>query len=85
MYIGKTCPKEIIDKIIKVLKEDIATIAWGYEDLKTFDTSVITHTIPLKLEAKPFHQKQRPVNALINPLIQKEVQKLLSTRIIFPV
>lgn len=55
----------------------------GYKDLKTFDTLVITHTIPLKPETKPFCQKKRRVNALIEPLIHKEVQNFLSARIIF--
>ena len=43
----------------------------------------MTHTIPLKLESKPFRQKQRPINPIIEPLIFKEVQKLLSAKIIF--
>lgn len=58
-------------------------IAWGYEVLKTFDTSIITHVIPLKPNIKSFRQKQRPVNSLKEPLIFKEVQKPLSARIIF--
>lgn len=58
-------------------------VAWSYEDLKTYDTSVITHTIPLKTEVRPFRQRQRPINALLEPVIYKKVQKLLSARIIF--
>jgi hypothetical protein len=33
--------------------------AWTYEDLSTYDTTVIEHKIPLKEEAKPFRQKLR--------------------------
>lgn len=83
VYVGKAYLEAIRKDILMALKKDIATIAWGYEDLKTFDATIVTHTIPLKPEAKPFRQKQRPVNALIEPLIFKEGQKLLSARIIF--
>lgn len=41
------------------------------------------HTIPLKTEVRPFHQRQCPINALLEPLIYKEVKKFLSARIIF--
>lgn len=49
-----------------------------------YDTSNITHTIPLKPRVRPFSQRKRPINSLLEPIIQKEAQKLLSTRIIFP-
>jgi hypothetical protein len=31
--------------------------AWSYDDLKTYDTSVIEHKIPLKHGIKPFRQE----------------------------
>ena len=37
----------------ELLKEFIDVFAWTYEDLKTYDTSVIEHKIPLKEEVKP--------------------------------
>ncbi|GLJ23907.1 hypothetical protein SUGI_0454270 [Cryptomeria japonica] len=83
VYIGKICTQIEREKLIQILKELIDVIAWGYEDLKIFDTMIITHVIPLKPNIKSFWQKQCPVNALIEPLIFKEVQKLLSTKIIF--
>lgn len=57
VFIGKVCiPKEkkgIIDALH--VYQDI--IAWIYEVLKTYDTLIITHTIPLKPDAKPFRQR----------------------------
>jgi ribonuclease HI/uncharacterized small protein (DUF1192 family) len=38
----------------KLLREFADVFAWTYEDLKTYDTSVIEHKIPLKEEARPF-------------------------------
>lgn len=69
VFIGKTFPKHIQDKILAALKLDIAKIAWGSEDLKTFDTSIISHTIPLKPRENPFRQKKHSINSLIKPLI----------------
>jgi hypothetical protein len=42
-----------------LLKEFADVFTWAYEDLKTYDTFVIEHKIPLKEEAKPFRQKLR--------------------------
>jgi hypothetical protein len=58
--------------------------AWTYEDLKTYDTSVIEHKIPLKEGDKPFRQKLRPINPMLFPIMEKEVKKLLESQIIVP-
>lgn len=84
VFIGKTCTHSEREGILKNMKDFPDVIAWGYDDLKTYDTSIITHTIPLKPDSKPFRQRQRPVNPLLEPLIYQEVKKLLSARITFP-
>ena len=38
----------------ELLREFADVFAWTYKDLKTYDTSVIEHKIPLKERAKPF-------------------------------
>jgi hypothetical protein len=58
--------------------------AWTYEDLKTYDTTVIEHKIPLKEEAKPFRQKLRQINPMLLPVMEREVKKLLDAQIIVP-
>jgi hypothetical protein len=68
----------------ELLKEFVDVFAWTYEDLKTYDTSVIEHKIPLKEEAKPFRQKLRQINPMLLPVMEKEVKKLLDARIIVP-
>ena len=45
----------------------------------------IVNDIPVKLDLKPFHQRKQPVNPLIEPLIMKEVEKLLKEKVIFPI
>jgi ribonuclease HI len=68
----------------KLLREFADVFAWTYEDLKTYDTSVIEHKIPLKEEAKPFKQKLRQINPTLLPVMEREVKKLLDAQIIVP-
>jgi hypothetical protein len=68
----------------ELLREFADVFAWTYEDLKTYDTSVIEHKIPLKEEARPFKQKLRQINPMLLPVMEKEVKKLLDAQIIVP-
>jgi ribonuclease HI len=68
----------------KLLREFADVFAWTYEDLKTYDTSVIEHKIPLKEEARPFRQKLRQINPTLLPVMEREVKKLLDAQIIVP-
>ncbi|KAH9293015.1 hypothetical protein KI387_041792, partial [Taxus chinensis] len=49
-----------------------------------FDPKLAQHTVELDLDAKPIKQKQRPVNPHIEPLMKKELNKLIEVSIIFP-
>jgi hypothetical protein len=55
-----------------------------YEYLKTYDTNIIQHIIPLKLVTKNFWKKLRQVNYLLFPTIEKEVRKLVYAQIMIP-
>jgi ribonuclease HI len=68
----------------ELLKEFADVFAWTYEDLKTYDTSVIEHKIPLKEEARPFRQKLRQINPMLLPVMEKEVKKLLDAQSLSP-
>jgi ribonuclease HI len=72
------------NKYTELLKRYKDVFAWSYEDLKTYDTSVIEHKIPLKPGVKPFKQKLRQFNPILLPVIEKEVKKLLDAKIIVP-
>ena len=55
--LGVDCnPTEKI-AFIKLFKKFKDVFAWTYDDLKTFNTQVIQHIIPIKQESKPFQQK----------------------------
>jgi hypothetical protein len=67
----------------ELLREFDDVFAWTYEDLKTYDTTVIEHKIPLKGEANPFRQKLRQINPMLLLVMEREV-KLLDAQIIVP-
>ena len=70
---------------MRLFKEYKDVFTWTYEDLKTYDMKIIQHIIPLKEDAKPFHQKLRKMHPSLESLVKKELNKLLATKIIFPV
>jgi len=70
--LSKTLPLDQKLKYIELFKEFQDVFAWSYEDLKSYDTSVIQHTIPLKEDKKPFKQKLRRVNLVLLPLIENK-------------
>jgi hypothetical protein len=53
----KTISKEETKAYLKLFRQYQDVFAWSYRDLKTYDTHIVQHTIPLKLEVKPFQQK----------------------------
>jgi len=67
---------------IGLLKGFSDVFSWTYEDLKTYDTSIIEHKIPLKEEANSFRQKLRQINPMLLPIMEREVKKLLQSQII---
>jgi ribonuclease HI len=69
---------------VELLKEFVDVFAWTYEDLRTYNTSIIEHKIPLKEETKPFRKKLRQINPMLLPIMEKEVKKLLDAKIIIP-
>jgi hypothetical protein len=82
--LSKYLPTELKKKYVELLKEYKDVFAWSYEDLKTYDTSIIEHKIPLKPGVKPFKKKLRQINPILFPVIEREVKKLLDAKIIVP-
>jgi hypothetical protein len=52
--ISKYLPPEIKGKYATLLKQYKDVFIWYYDELRTYDTTVIEHKIPLKLSVKPF-------------------------------
>jgi hypothetical protein len=82
--ISKYLPAQIKNKYVEFLKHYKDVFAWSYDDLKTYDTYVIEHKIPLKHGIKPFRHKLRQINHILLPVIEREFKKLLDQKIIVP-
>jgi hypothetical protein len=54
--LSKSLPPAEKQKYINLFKEFIDVFAWSYEDLKSYDTNIIQHKIPIKEDQKPFKQ-----------------------------
>jgi ribonuclease HI len=82
VQLSRNLIKEQRAEYTELLREFVDVFAWTYEDLKTYDTSVIEHKIPLKEEAKPFKKKLRQINPMLQPVMEKEVKNLPDAQII---
>jgi hypothetical protein len=82
--LSKSLTSEKKLKYVEMFKEYSDVFAWGYEDLKAHDTSIIQHRIPIKEDQKPFRQKLRTINPKLLPLIEKEIKKVYDAKIIVP-
>jgi hypothetical protein len=54
--LGKTVFKEERKAYLKLFREYQDIFAWSYQDLKTYYTCIIQHTILLKSKVKPFQK-----------------------------
>ena len=83
--LGKSCSPGERSKFISLFEQYKDVFAWTYEDLKTYDTKIIQHVIPIKVGINPCQQPLRKMHPKMEPLIQSEVKNLLDDKIIFKV
>ena len=69
--LSSTLPAHIKQQYIELFKEFKDVFTWEYKDLKSYDTNIIQHKIPLKENEKPFKQKLRRINPVLLPLVEK--------------
>ena len=69
-------------KYIELFREFSDVFTWSYEDLKSYDTEIIQHKIPLKENQKPSRQKFHRINPVQLPLVEKEIKKMYDAGII---
>lgn len=83
--LGLGCSPQEKAAFVKLFKEYKDVFSWTYEDLNTFDTSIMQHVIHLEKEANTYQQKLRKMHPSLEPLVKKELNKMLDAKIIFPV
>nr|GEZ82668.1 reverse transcriptase domain-containing protein [Tanacetum cinerariifolium] len=67
------------------LHKDLKAIAWKLTDIKGIDPEFCSHKILLEEDYSLKVQSQRRVNPKIHDVIKKKVEKLLDTRLIYPI
>jgi hypothetical protein len=82
--ISKLLPPKIKGKYKDLLRQFKDIFAWSYGELRTYDTTMIDHKIPLKPGVKPFRQNIRQNNPILLLVIEREVKNLLEAKIIVP-
>jgi hypothetical protein len=82
--ISKYLPPEVKNQYKYLLARYKDILSWSYEELRTYDTTVIEHKIPLKPGVKPFRQKLRQINPILLPMVEREVKNLLDAKMIVP-
>lgn len=83
--ISKSLPPDEKVKYINLFKEFQDVFAWSYEYLKSYDTSMIQHKIPIKEDHKPFKQKLTRFTPVVMASIEKEVKRMYDAQIIVPI
>ena len=83
--LSKSLTPKVKEEYIRLLSSFADAFAWDYSDLKTYDTNIIQHTIPIKSNQKPFRQKLRRINPKLLPSIEREVNRLYKSGIIVPI
>ena len=85
LNIRKIYSKNEQESFVHLCQEFNDVFSWTYDDLKGFDPSLFQHTIDLNSDAKHVRKKQRAINPKTEPMMRKELSKLIETNIIFPI
>jgi hypothetical protein len=60
--LGTCCSEAEKHTFTQLFKRYRDVFSWTYEDLKTYDTCIIQHVIPIKEGVNPFQQKLRKIH-----------------------
>ncbi|XP_074300718.1 uncharacterized protein LOC141632026 [Silene latifolia] len=78
VLIGATCSKELRNRLIQFLKNNMDCFAWSHNDMVGIDPSVISHKLSVNPSCTPVQQKRRKFAAKRNEVINEEVDSLLA-------
>jgi len=54
-------------------------------NIKEFDPNIIQNVIPMKPQAQPFQKKLIKMHPKLETIVKKELNKVLTSQIIFPI
>ena len=70
---------------MNVLRNHKTAIGWTIADIKGINPSTCMHCILLKDNAKPSRDAQRRLNPIMMDVVKKEILKMLSVGVIYPI
>lgn len=73
------------ERLINVLKENKMAIGWTLSDIRGISPSTCMHKINLEEGVKPSREAQRRLNPPMMEVVKKEILKLLSAGVIYPI
>jgi hypothetical protein len=73
------------EELITLLKKDKAVIGYSIIDMKGISSEFCTHRIYLEENCVPTREHQRRLNPHLQEVVKKEILKLLSANIIYPI
>jgi hypothetical protein len=82
--LSKYLSPEIKSKYVELIRQYKDIFSWSYDELRTYDTTIMEHKIPLKQGVKPFRKKLMQINPMLLLVIEKEFKKLLDAKNIVP-
>ncbi|RDY10972.1 hypothetical protein CR513_04435, partial [Mucuna pruriens] len=85
VIIANNLHREQEKKLLHVLRQHKKAIGWKLFDLPHINPSICMHRILMEEEARPIRKQQRRLNPTILDMVKKEVTKLLTTGIIYPI
>ncbi|RDX94156.1 Retrovirus-related Pol polyprotein, partial [Mucuna pruriens] len=85
VIIANNLRQEQEDKLLEVLRQHKKAIGWKLSDLPSINPSICMHKILMEEKIKPIRQQQRRLNPTILDVVKKEVTKLLTIGIIYPI
>ncbi|RDX92306.1 hypothetical protein CR513_25582, partial [Mucuna pruriens] len=85
IIIANNLHQEQEDKLLEVLRQHKKAIGWKLSDLPSINPSICMHRILMEEEVKPIRQQQRRLNPTLLDVVKKEVTKLITVGIIYPI
>ena len=83
--LGVCCTKQERSYFTKHFVKYQDVLSWTYQDLKTYNTRIVQHIIPMKEDVKLAQQKMRKFHPSLEPQIKSKLRKLLDAKVIFEV
>ncbi|XP_040967150.1 uncharacterized protein [Gossypium hirsutum] len=85
VIVSNKLTKDEEESLVRVLRDYKEAIGWTIADIKGLSPSTCMYKISIEVNTKPKKDAQRRLNPPMMEVVKKEVQKLLDSRMIYPI